>query len=226
MANNSGQEYLDKLDELIHKNKILWFFTIFQIIAILFLLIGYFSLKENIAIRVDLPPKIYQTGTLLIGSQKANDLYYKVWGQFAVEIASNYSPETVEKKYNQLSFLLNPEKVSKHMNKFLEKIQNVQRNLITHEFVRGPTVVKLFNGKNKANVKIVGIATKNVGNGLELEYELCEYNVGMSIDNYHLFIDAFREKCQTITKKQYDTKKSEIIIDRKYDDEYKTKKDK
>lgn len=218
----SGQVYIDKLDDLLHRNKVLWFFTIFQLILIFLLIIGYLSVKNNINVKVDIPPKLFHTGTLYVGSQKANALYYKVWGSFAVDLISNYSPKTVKKKYNQFMYLLNPQILPSKLDGILQKIKHSKENLVTYSFINGPTKVDVSKSADTGVVSVSGLVTKNIGNDLDISYFVCSYKFKMSIQDYHLYIDDYKKSCQNLKGfKEFNIKKSEIMLDRKYDSEYK-----
>lgn len=190
----SGKRYLDQLDYLLERNRLLIFFALFQIAVIIMLIVGYFGLKKDLVLRVDIPPKLYQTGTLYVGSIKANDLYYKVWGEYLVRQFANFSSDTIGKHLNNVLYMLDPDKVTFYQHLFAKKLQSVTENQMVREFTQTSISVKSDSGENGV-VTIKGVAKENIGNGLSISYKKCIYTLKMKVENYHLFVESIDEKC-------------------------------
>lgn len=195
----SGKIYIDRLYQLLEDNKYLVFFSFFQIVVIIILILGYFNLTNKIKIQIELPPKLYQTGTLYVGSQKANKLYYQVWGEYVINKLSNYSPYNIRENLKKISYMFDPQKLVKIKSKFFELEQETIDNLITHTFIPIKKEVKkdgIFYEE--------GIGKSVLGNNLSITYENCKYQVKFKIDDYHLFIEGLLIDCKPITKDKYD----------------------
>ena len=198
----SGKRYLDQLDYLIERNRLLIFFVLFQIAVIIMLIIGYLGLKKDLVLRVDIPPKFYQTGMLYVGSMKANDLYYKVWGEYLVRELANFSPDTIGKHLNNVLYMLDPDKVTFYQHLFAKKLQSVTENQMVREFIPSTVSVESDNGEN-GTVIVKGVAKENIGNGLSISYKKCTYTLKMKIENYHLFVESIDEQCIEIPLSEF-----------------------
>jgi hypothetical protein len=164
---------------------------------------GYLNLKGDNVIKIDLPPEIYKAGTLYVGSVKGNNLYYEVWGHYIAKLVSNFTPANIEGNIQKVIYILEPTFYTKNKHLLVEKMDYVKNNMVKREFVM---TKKEFTGDDTSKVmKITGIATDIVGDNLVVTNSSCTYEVGMTIRDYHLFVDAIRESCQEIDDELYQT---------------------
>jgi len=194
----SGKNYIDRLNSLLEDNKYLVFFSFILIIVLFILIIGYFNLSKKITISVEIPPKLYRTGTLYIGSQKANKLFYDVWGRYVVSEIANYSPYNIKEKIKKVSFMFDPQKLVKVKVQFIKLENEVINNLVTHTFIPTKTYVD-----DNGNFVQEGIGKSVLGDNLSVIYEKCKYKVKFKIEDYHLFIENMNINCTPIDKEDY-----------------------
>lgn len=207
MAVTSGSKYLDKLDNILHRNKLLWLFFTIQFAVIIILIIGYLNLKGSVVVHVEIPPKLYDSGQLRIGSKKADKLYFKMWGRYIVEHMASYTPDTIENKYSETLYMLHPAVITKYRSKFINKIDLVKKNLITNKFFLVDFNTYAKDNFSTAIFKAHGVSKLNVGDGLSIEYQSCTYEVSMKLEGYHLFVDKLEEICKPISENQFQTQK-------------------
>ena len=192
-----GKEYVDRIYSVIVENKYLTFLSAFFLIVIFYFLSSISSLEKKIQLQVEIPPKIYQTGTIYIGYEKANGLFYKLWGEYVAREIGNYSPVNINKKLQKVIYLFSPQKIIKAKADFINFSKDVQKNLITNNFT--PYRV---SADNKGNVKVEGLSHKTVGANLLNQNYLCTYKLHFIIKDYHLFITSLINKCKLINKKE------------------------
>ncbi|CAA6804714.1 MAG: TraE-like protein [uncultured Campylobacterales bacterium] len=207
MSIKSGNSYLDKLDNILHRNKLLWLFFTIQFAVIIILIIGYINLKGSVVVHIEIPPKIYDSGQLRIGSKKADKLYFRMWGRYIVENMSSYNADTIENKYSETLYMLHPSIITKYKHKFTEKIDIVKSNLIKNDFFLVDSNTYVSEEFSSATFKANGVSKLNVGDGLATEYQSCTYEISMKLEGYHLFVNDLQENCKTISEIQFDTKK-------------------
>ncbi|WP_456470004.1 TraE/TraK family type IV conjugative transfer system protein [Caminibacter sp.] len=190
-----GKEYVDRVYAVLTENRYLTFMSFIFIIIIIYLLVSISKLEEKIKISVEIPPKIYQTGQIYIGYEKANSLFYKLWGEYVAREIGNYSPVDIDEKIKKVLYLFAPERIIKAQADFNSFADNIKNNLITNTFT--PYKVR---GNNKGEVVVEGLSHKKVGANLLNETYLCLYKMKFKIVDYHLFLEKFITDCKKINK--------------------------
>jgi hypothetical protein len=190
-----GKEYVDRIYSVITENKYLTYMSIFLLIIIFYFLMAISKLEEKINIKVEIPPKLYQTGQIYVGYEKANDLFFKLWGEYVAKEIGNYSPVDIDEKIKHILYLFAPERIVKANADFLEFAKNIKQNMISNTFT--PYKVK---GNSKGEVVVEGLAHKNVGADLLKETYLCMYKMKFKIVDYHIFLDKFITDCKKVNK--------------------------
>ena len=190
-----GKEYVDRIYSVLIENKYLTFMSFIFIVIIVYLLISISKLEEKIKISVEIPPKIYQTGKIYVGYEEANDLFYKLWGEYVAREIGNYSPVNIDEKINKVLYLFAPSQIIKAQSDFLKFAKNVKNNLITNTFIPYKT-----KANKNGEVIVEGLAHQSVGNNLLNKTFLCKYNMKFKIEDYHLFLYKFITDCKQISK--------------------------
>jgi len=190
-----GKEYIDRIYSVIVENKYLTFLSLILIVIIFYFLTAISSLEEKIKIQVQIPPKLYRTGTIYIGYQTANSLFYKLWGEYVAREIGNYSPVDVDERIKKVIYLFAPDKIIKAQAEFIKFAKDVQKNMVTSVF----TPYKV-TADDKGNVVVEGLKHKTLGANLLNEIYICSYNMKFVIRDYHLFLDSLVNNCQLINK--------------------------
>lgn len=205
-----GKEYVDRIYSVITENKYLTYLSIFFLIVIIYLLIAISKLESKINIQVEIPPKIYQQGTIYVGYRKANALFYKIWGEYVARTIGNFSPVNIDNQINKILYLFDPNKIIKIKAEFLRFSKNVKTNLISNTF----TPYKV-TGTNNGLVTVEGLATKELGADLMKKDLLCSYKMQFKIIDYHLFLENLVTNCKQISKQEKESYLKEIKKEQK-----------
>ena len=198
--------YLDKVDEILKKNKTLWFFAITFILIDLLLVFGYIGIRKTNIITVSLPKvQLINGGKVILGYDRSNLTYYKAWGRYIVYELGNYNPENINKKINEFAYYMKPGLFKKYKSFFLSFEANVINNQINETFILKDDKVIIKDKGHKAIYKAIGISYHNVGN-LVKEKKVCEYDVGFEINNFNIFVTSYKKKCRELGKKEEESK--------------------
>ena len=197
----SGKVYVDRLNSLLEDNKYLVFYTLLLFGIIVLLVIGYFRMADKITIRVDIPPKIYRTGTIYVGSETANKTFFRIWGDYIVDQLGNFGPYSIRKHVDNVLYMFDPDKVLKYQTQFQELAEYAKSNLVTHEFT--PEIVSV---DDSGDYEAKGVAKNIVGDNISTTYEYCRYRLKFDIRDYHLFVEDVGIECKPIRKSLYDEK--------------------
>ena len=189
----SGKGYLDKLYALVDENRKLSLTLIILVGLVFFLGIGLLKVKQNMIMSIEIPEKTYYSGKAQIARDRANPLFYKLWGAYIVnDIMSNYTHTSIKKKYTYLIEQLSPEVTGKYLASIKTKVKNTITHLVTHQYTEGKVMTE---GDIYGMTYIsYGRGKKKIGE-IEEYYETCEYQVRMSVLNYRMKIDRIYENC-------------------------------
>lgn len=191
-----GEEYLDKINDYVDKNKKDTFMVTLLGVIIFLLVIGYINIRSDMVMSITLPKTIKSEGEVRVGYNKANDLFYQVWGQYIVSQYASLSPSTVSNKLNEILNIVESFKGPLYSPQFQKKVEYIKTNGITQTYIPGKQMV-LPNKQNDLTIfHSEGVLEERIGG--TIIKSSCEYNIGMKIDNYTLFIGLINEKCTRI----------------------------
>jgi len=190
-----GYDYLDKMDEYIKKNKTLWFFSIFLLIVLFFLTIGYFNIKKNLIVSVELPKvQLVNGGKVFLGYDKSNYTYYKSWGRYIVYEMGNYTPSNITDKIKDFSFYMEENKFRKYKSSFKKLIKTIKDNSISEEFLLRDDKVSSHTGTT-ALYTAVGITNKYIGT-ITKTTQVCTFKIKFKIKNFNIFLEGYSKSCR------------------------------
>ena len=195
MFKNKG--YLDRLDEAIRNNKVLWFFILILISLIFMLLIGYMNLRSSLVVQITVPKTIEKSGVAVVGIGKGNPYFYEVWGLEVLRHIANYTPSGIANNYTFVKSLLDPDVMIKSGALFNKKIKGVQDRLEFQTFYLHKSRV----GSNDAGVTAVyiasGVAKRKISNMVE-ETLYCDYRISFAVHNFTPFVTGISDKCREL----------------------------
>lgn len=205
---NFGKNYIDKMDYIVERNRMLVFF-VFVLIAILIILVqGYLSMRNNLKLTIDLPPKIYVSGQLQVGGGDANKLYYRVWGEYIARMLGTYSPSTIRTNMQNISYILDPAEEVKYQTAFAKKIDFVESNI---EVKRSRFYsFKVTGEPESADLTAKAIVKSDIGNGLKVESSDCTYTIGMNTSDYKIYVSKLQEECVVLNEGDLQKKMEEV----------------
>lgn len=194
----AGTKYLDQIDYLVERNKLLVFFFIAQLVIIILLVNGLISAQNNVEYRIELPPKIYDNrGELRVGHGEANRLFYRVWGEFIARSIANYNPSTVRHNFQGVIYMMDPEESTKYQSLLAERIRYAEENMEVRQ--ANFYDFSVDGGEDSAVLTAKAMVLSDVGNGLEKKEQKCVYKIGMKVRDYRLVVDRLSEECKDVS---------------------------
>jgi len=192
----SGRGYLEKIFAIADENRKLTLALFILLIIVVYLGLSLVKIKQTMVLSMNIPEKAYYTGKAQVAIDKANPLFYKLWGAYIVkDILANYSHKTIKNKYKYLLDNLSPEKVSLYGPSIRDKVGKTISQLIIHSYKEGK--VKIKGDFHHFTYISYGKAIKKIGEIEEFQ-ESCEYQIEMSVFNFQMKIDRIYEKCKRI----------------------------
>lgn len=195
----SGKGHLEKIFAIADQNRVLTLTLLVLTVLVLWLGMGLIQVKKNMIMSINIPERIYVSGKAQIARDKANEVFYNMWGAYIVnEIMGNYDHKNVKEKFQYLLDNISPHATGKYLSSIKSKVKNTTSQLITHRYDEGKD---MFKGDEYGMTYIsYGRGVKKIGEIEEFE-ETCEYQVEMSVKNYALQIDRVYESCTREEKK-------------------------
>lgn len=191
-----GGQYLDKINDYVDKNKKDTFTVTLLGVIIFLLVIGYINVRSDMVMSITLPQTIKSEGEVRVGYNKANDLFYKVWGQYIVSQYTSLSPTNASGKLNEILNIVESFKGPIYSPQFQKKIEYIKSNGIVQTYIPGKEIVLPEKQNDLTIFHTEGILEERIGS--TIIKSSCEYNIGMEIDNYTIFIGLINEKCTRI----------------------------
>jgi hypothetical protein len=193
-----GRQYLDEIGGYIETHKKDAFTKLIFGTLLVLGVIGYMNITKKLTMTMEIPSTIRESGTLKVGYQDANDLYFKVWGQWFVDEYSSLEPKNASKKLTMLLSLVDAEKAVLYRPLFEKKKNHIKTNKITQKYIPTPSSEVIL--KNKQNGLTIfhseGLMIEKIGR-VEIR-KSCKYNIGLSVDNYTLIFGLVSEECKKI----------------------------
>ena len=195
----SGKGYLEKIFAIAEENRKLSLTLFVLVVLIVYLGLSLVKIKHSMILSVDIPQKAYYSGEAQVAEDRANPLFYKLWGAYIVrDILGNYDHRTIKNKYAYLIDNLSAEKVGVYAPAMRDKIKKTQTQLISHAYTPGKTMTK--GDKYHFTYISYGKGKKKIGDIEEFD-ESCEYQLDMSVLNFRMKVDRVYEKCTKIKGK-------------------------
>jgi len=191
-----GKEYFNKINEYVDTHKRDSYTKLIFGIMLIMLGLGYVNLQKNMVMSMEIPPRLEDKGTLMVGYDKANDLYYKVWGKYFVDEYTNLTPSDAKEKLNHLLAMVESSKAVSYRPLFEKKMQYIKANKINS--IYKPSTEKVLTEKQQ-DLRIYhseGVLEEHIDKVVIRKH--CEYNFGMRIRKYQLLLSLINEKCTKI----------------------------
>lgn len=187
-----GKKYLTTHGRMIANNRFMFTLSIFQLIIIVVLLIGYLRLTSQKEFAVFLP----DYGIAKVGRMKANELYYKVWGDYVISRIADFTPTTIQHNVEQASVIFDSSSWNHqkpHIDKYVKVIED---NSISQEFKFNDDDVKIEISKDgsKAILQYTGIAHQNI-NKLSQQTIKCVYRFGFFVADGKPYQESIYTNC-------------------------------
>lgn len=190
----SGRGHLEKIFALADENRKLTLGFFALIILVVYLGLALVKIKQQMVLSVDIPEKAYFSGKAQVATDRANKLFYKLWGAYLVrDVLGNYTHRTIRKKYEYLLKSLSDEKVATYGPSIRDKVKKTITQLTTHTYSESKVMTK--GDKYSFTYISYGKGIKKVGE-LEEFIESCEYQIDMSVKDFRMKIDRVYEKCK------------------------------
>jgi hypothetical protein len=192
----SGKGYLEKIFAIAEENRKLTLALLALVILVVYLGLALVKIKHSLILTMNIPQKAYYSGEAQIAEDRANPLFYKLWGAYIVRDGlGNYDHRNIKEKYRYVIDNLSPEKVGRYAPGMRDKIKKTTSQLITHTYSPG----KIMTKGDKYNFTYIsyGKGHKKIGDIEEYD-ENCEYQVDLSVLDFRMKIDRIYEKCTRI----------------------------
>ena len=191
-----GQKYFDIINEYVDQHKKDVFITLVFVVLLITLAMGYFGLKNKMILKVQIPPVVHERGELVVGYKGANELFYRVWGEWFTSEYASLDYHNVSERLNKILEMVESDKAVVYSKPFQKKADHIKDNRITQHYIPSKQDIMsepqngmwIFHSEGLLEEKISNITTK----------KHCEYNIGMRIVNYHLLLGLINEKCEKI----------------------------
>ncbi len=196
----SGEEFISKLDKQKSINKLLWRMLIVEAVVILLLAIGYFSLKETVRVKVELPAKfIYKhSPVVLAGIDGANEIYYKMWAEYITEQISSFNEYTIKRKLELLFKTFDPKTLPKTKSVLMKFAKSVQSNLISQKFTLRTAKIVAKREKEglikECIVETEGIAKRKIGENKSIS-KSCVFKYKLAYTKGVIYVEDFYTNC-------------------------------
>ena len=192
--NGKKGAYIERVNYLSEKYKSSLFFIFLQLMIIIFLIFGYLGVKENTIVEVVLPKivKDSEYGKLKIGIGVANELYYKVWGDYITNSILNINKKNVHEHMSVLEKMMLPSVYKEYKNKLESYKSYVITNDAKINYTELESTIKIIDGE--AIYKSKGRESIKLGQ-YKKSNQICNVEVKMKVENYMLFLTSFQRNC-------------------------------
>lgn len=191
-----GKDYFNKINEYVDTHKRDSYTKLIFGAMLIMLAFGYMGLKSQMVMSMEIPPKLEDKGTLMVGYDKANQLYYKVWGKYFVDEYTSLSPLNSKGKLNNLLTMVESNKAVLYKPSFQKKMQYIKKNKISQKYK--PSTEEVLPEKQSGLwiYHSAGVLEEHI-DGVVIRKH-CEYNFGMRVSEYQLLLSLINEKCKKI----------------------------
>lgn len=192
----TGKEYFNKINEYVDTHKRDSYTKLIFGILLVVLSLGYFSLKNQMVMSMEIPPKLEGKGTLMVGYDKANNLYYEVWGKYFVDEYTSLNPVNSKDKLNHLLTMVESSKAVSYSPLFEKKMKYIIANKINQKYKPSTEEVLSQKQQDLWIYHSEGVLEEHIDSVVIRKH--CEYNFGMRVQEYQLLLSLINEKCTKI----------------------------
>jgi len=210
-----GSSYIDKIVVYIQKNRMQTFYNLILLTIIMIQTPFMIQALDGVTVKIELPPK----GTVVIGNNKGNKLYYQLWAEHYTNnkeytslnyksVDKNNSKENfpftysivdfdytnVEEKYKNFLKNYEPSILIKERHIFNRFIKNIKIKMISQEFLVTNINTELFKNGSEATSTITGVAKQKIGKK-ELEPKECKYSLNFKRQGGNIYATAINTNC-------------------------------
>lgn len=197
MKKNRGKSWLDKLDSAVANNSKLSLFILGQFLILTILVIGYTKMINKLEVIVELPKTMKEEGTIVVGKDFANKLFFRIWAREDVEMISEFDNKSIKEKMEYLRKRMYPPIYYKYHRTFQKFEKEIEKDLISQKFTfsKDDITVVANQKKQQAIVTIKGFYEKTIDEDKVLDGEKCEYQLGYIIKGGHIYVSAYKTTC-------------------------------
>lgn len=187
-----GKEALDKSIRLILNNRILQIAFAAQILIIVILLFSYFNLSKALSTNISLPPY----GKFNVARMQADPLYFRVWGDYVLNLYSNFTPINIQSKVEEATRVFDHETYIAFAPQFESYYQAIKTNQITQKFIFNEegTNINISASGSEATLTYNGTAIQKIGD-FTIRRKKCFYEMHFFIENYNIYQDSIKTDC-------------------------------
>lgn len=191
-----GKKWLDKLDATIAENSRLTLILFMLLIIVFLLILGYMRMVNKMEVNIELPKTIKESGTIVVGKDFANDVYYRMWAREDVENLSTFNPVSIKNKIKYLENRMYPPYFYKNIRTFRKYEKNIATNLISQKFTfsKDDITSKAIN-KHEEIVTIKGFYNKKLDDDVIIKAKKCAYQLGYLMKEGHIYVESFKTNC-------------------------------
>lgn len=195
-----SDEFISVVDKNKALVKYLWRILMMQSIAFVALSFAFFSIKDTVMVKVEMPSKLMYkyTPVVVAGVDGANEIYYKMWGKYIVEEVSSFKYEEFDTKLNKVQLMMRPSQYNRTVDKFKTFAEIIKTNLISQDYKVISSslnnIKKNDNGTISSALFISnGISKQKIGKS-ENNKE-CKYSVNLKYVRGVIYVEDFGTDC-------------------------------
>ncbi len=199
MNKKLGQNWLDKIDDLIAQNSKLSIFLFMQIITTALLVIGYIKLSNKLEVYVELPKTVKEEGIVVVGKEYANETFFRIWAREDIEVISVYNHKSIKNKMEYLKQRMYPPSYYKYEELLISHEKEISSNLISQKFTFGAENILVSMDKEtskSANIVIKGFYSKYIDDEEVIKAQECLYDVDYTIEGGRIYVKSFKTTCE------------------------------
>lgn len=182
-------------------------------IALLVIVIGFLgislqSVSNNNTTTLELPPKLYESGNIKVGNGWANDVMFRVWGDWLVFNTATFAPGNIRDKLNEAIRFFDQDKLAVYQGQFGALTNMVVRHNITQTFTprSSKPEMELYTdtdmvdiGSPQDEIKAAkltysGVVSQSIGSK-PLPDKKCQYIVTIKLSGNHLYGYSYDTDC-------------------------------
>lgn len=121
-----GSKWIDDFDNLVEEHKKLFIFSLSNIVIVIFLIMGYINIKQDLIVYVTVP-----NGTIVVNNTKTDSpMYFELWSRYLVgkDMFGYQTKQNIEERIKKLSARFEPNMWSKSKVMFEKYAQSTISN--------------------------------------------------------------------------------------------------
>jgi len=193
------KEYIDQINNMKVTTKNMWYMILILTVVTIFLSVSYFSLRDELKIKVELPAKyIYKYApVVLAGFKGANGTYFLLWAEYITKEIGNFNENNINEKFKTLEKAYFPEDYVLSKKKIDLLKTKISDNRVKQSFIVKKSEI-VDSTKEKDLIKsgiflIKGIAKQFIGSK-EINKE-CWYKYSLHYIQGEIYVKNFTTDC-------------------------------